>query len=219
MIRDLYPEAEVGHVNLERMGGQLEPYRQVMPVQSGELNEPGKDAPGSNYLIPHTLSSRYPFKKANDECQSLLEKWVEPLVALSALRGFPVQKAFVDLAYKYLLQNHPHDSICGCSIDQVHQDMQYRFDQAKEISLQVIKTILSRESAKPDTESSGGARMLTLRNPLPFPRRSVVTVDIDFEPNYPAKYQEPPPLPYTNTFTFALPLCYNFSCILFFLRP
>ncbi|TMV47097.1 hypothetical protein FE783_22900 [Paenibacillus mesophilus] len=201
MIRDLYPEADVRHVNLERMGEQLEPYRQEMPVITGELNEPGKDAPGSNYLITHTLSSRYPLKKANDECQVLLEKWVEPLAALSALRGFPVQKAFVDLAYKYLLQNHPHDSICGCSIDQVHRDMQYRFDQAKEISLQVIKTILSKESAKPDTESSGGARMLTLWNPLPFPRRSVVTVDIDFEPNYPTQYQEPFGYELINSFT------------------
>lgn len=200
MIRSLYPEAEVRHVNLERMGEQLEECRHEMPVKAGELNEPGI-TPGSNYLITHTLSSRYPLKKANDECQALLEKWVEPLAALSTLRGFHVQKAYIDLAYKYLLQNHPHDSICGCSIDQVHRDMQYRFHQAKEISLQVIQNILSRESAKPDMESNGGARMLTLWNPLPFPRRSVVTVDIDFEPNYPAQYQEPFGYEKINSFT------------------
>lgn len=200
MIRELYPESEVRHVNLERMGEQLEPYRQEMPVRTGELNEPGK-APGSNYLITHTLSSRYPLKQANDKCQALLEKWVEPLAALSALRGFPVQKAFVDLAYKYLLQNHPHDSICGCSIDQVHRDMEYRFDQAREISLQVVKSILSRETAASGTEHTGGERMLTLWNPLPFPRRGVVTVDIDFEPKYPAQYQEPFGYEVKNSFT------------------
>ena len=28
-----------------------------------------------------------------------------------------------DLAWQHLLQNHPHDSICGCSIDKVHADL------------------------------------------------------------------------------------------------
>jgi alpha-mannosidase/mannosylglycerate hydrolase len=32
-----------------------------------------------------------------------------------------------------LLQNHAHDSICGCGIDAVHQDMTYRFAQCRQI--------------------------------------------------------------------------------------
>lgn len=31
------------------------------------------------------------------------------------------------------MENQPHDSICGCSVDQVHRDMLYRFDQVFEI--------------------------------------------------------------------------------------
>ncbi|MBI3961908.1 MAG: hypothetical protein HY335_04070 [Deinococcus sp.] len=37
-------------------------------------------------------------------------------------------------AWRYLLQNHPHDSICGCSIDQVHREMLPRLDQAEQIA-------------------------------------------------------------------------------------
>ena len=32
------------------------------------------------------------------------------------------------------MENHPHDSICGCSIDQVHDEMKPRFDQADQIA-------------------------------------------------------------------------------------
>jgi alpha-mannosidase len=200
MIRELYPESEVKHSSLEQMGKQLEGYAEQMPVKRGELNEPGKQ-PGSNYLITHTLSSRYPLKKANDECQALLEKWVEPMVALSELRGYSVKKSYVDLAYKYLMQNHPHDSICGCSIDQVHKDMEYRFDQVKEISKYVISNILDKETLRNDEAGSGHISVLTLWNPLPFSRRGTVTVDIDFDQQYPAHYQEPFGYEEKNSFT------------------
>ncbi|GBG11035.1 hypothetical protein PAT3040_05814 [Paenibacillus agaridevorans] len=192
IIQELFPEADVKHVNLEEMGQQLEAYRDVMPVRSGELYEPGKN-PGSNYVIPHTLSSRYPLKQANDICQALLEKWVEPLVAIATLRGFHTSQSYVDMAYQYLLLNHPHDSICGCSIDAVHEDMKYRYNQSKEISLQVVGSILDKELERfGNTDGgSGGNLVLLLRNPLVFPQRLVVTVDIDFEPQYPCQFQEP----------------------------
>ena len=28
----------------------------------------------------------------------------------------------------------PHDSVCGCSVDEVHRDMLYRYDQVFEIA-------------------------------------------------------------------------------------
>ncbi|MGM3268093.1 hypothetical protein ACS2UZ_27295, partial [Bacillus cereus group sp. BC255] len=31
------------------------------------------------------------------------------------------------------MQNHPHDSICGCSVDEVHREMMPRFEKANEI--------------------------------------------------------------------------------------
>jgi alpha-mannosidase len=31
------------------------------------------------------------------------------------------------------MQNHPHDSICGCSVDEVHREMMTRFEKANEV--------------------------------------------------------------------------------------
>lgn len=192
IVQELFPEADVKHVNLEQMGRQLEAYRDQMPVTTGELYDPGKN-PGSNYVIPHTLSSRYPLKQANDQCQALLEKWVEPLAAIAHLQGRGVSRSYVDLAYRFLLLNHPHDSICGCSIDAVHEDMKYRFHQSEEIALQVLGSIQNKELER--FGGSGGGTgdnlLLCLRNPLAFPQRRVVTVDIDFPQQYPQQFQEP----------------------------
>ena len=191
MIKELFPNANVQNVNLENMGKELESYRQLMPVKTGEINETAKSKASYIHLITHTLSSRYPIKKANDECQVLLEKWVEPLTAIAELRGLATQRSYIDLAYKYLLQNHPHDSICGCSIDQVHKDMEYRFRQCREISNQLIEEVLHFECNLHTVQKDSQTRVLLLWNPLPFSRKEVLTLDIDFNTGYQTKYEEP----------------------------
>ena len=45
--------------------------------------------------------------------------------------GLPYPQGYLDVAWRWLIQNHPHDSICGCSIDAVHEDMFYRFHQTR----------------------------------------------------------------------------------------
>jgi hypothetical protein len=49
----------------------------------------------------------------------------------------------LDKAWKILLQCHPHDSICGCSIDQVHEEMTTRFDQVEQIGEEVVRQSLT----------------------------------------------------------------------------
>ncbi|REE67958.1 alpha-mannosidase/mannosylglycerate hydrolase [Paenibacillus taihuensis] len=191
LLKELYPEADVKHVDLLEMAKQLEGHRAELPVRTGEIYEPAKENGPYVYVITHTLSSRYPLKKANDQNQTLLEKWVDPLVAVAAVRGYSLQKSYVDLAYQYLIQNHPHDSICGCSIDQVHKDMEYRFSQTEMIGGQLIADIMNHERSRFETAKDGADRLLTVWNPLPFARAEVITVDIDFPTAYPARYQEP----------------------------
>jgi alpha-mannosidase len=47
---------------------------------------------------------------------------------------------FLDHAWRLLLQNQPHDSICGCSVDAVHEENMIRFARAE----QVARAILDR---------------------------------------------------------------------------
>lgn len=201
ILEELYPEANIHHVDLLEAGKMLENYRGKMNVMKGELNITTKAENSTMPLITNTLSSYYPLKKANDECQNELEKVIEPLLAFSSIAGRPMERNYVRHAYKYLVQNHPHDSICGCSIDQVHKDMEYRYDQVKGICYE-LKNDYVKAVARPfldpaDKETDG---VLTLFNPLPFDRDEVVTVDLNMKEGFPTQYAEPFGYEFINSF-------------------
>jgi mannosylglycerate hydrolase len=89
-------------------------------------------------LLAAVLSSRMWIKQQNTATEHLLERWVEPLTAWAERLGARYPAGLVRLAWKYLLQNHPHDSICGCSLDQVHIENRVRFAQSQQIGESVL---------------------------------------------------------------------------------
>jgi len=95
-------------------------------------------------------SARAWIKKEDQAVSSLLEREAEPLSALSCWLGHPWPEAALDLAWKQLLQNQPHDSICGCSIDAVHEDMRYRFAQARGLGENIARQAASEVAARVD---------------------------------------------------------------------
>lgn len=103
------------------------------PKHTGELRQPD-----GAYVLPGVWSSRYPLKWENAQCEHLLEREIEPLLVFQQLAGaaqtlWPV----LNQAWKTLLLNHPHDSICGCSIDEVHQDMFPRFRWVRQMAAEL----------------------------------------------------------------------------------
>ncbi len=195
ILRDLYPDAEICHVCIDRVGEAVDEYIDVLPRVYGELADPAKVNAGYVHLITNTLSSRYPIKKANDTLQTRMEKWIAPAYALGLTQA---SLGYLDLADKYLIQNHPHDSICGCSIDQVHRDMMYRFDQTRMIGDEIMKTVNATltgdlsawKTGEYAPAAEGDDRVLRVFNPLPYEREETVTVTVNFPKNY-HKYQEP----------------------------
>ncbi len=113
--------------------------RGTLSVVRGELRASGE---GPRHVIPGVLSSRIYLKQANAACEQRLLQWAEPWAALAWLLGEPHPTGYLREAWKFLLTNHPHDSICGCSIDQVHRDMEYRFDQCRLIAERVAQMSL-----------------------------------------------------------------------------
>jgi mannosylglycerate hydrolase len=99
----------------------------------GELRDASK-----SYLLPGVLSARVPLKVANAACQTLLERYVEPLASMAWWNGASYPTPFVTQAWRSLMLNHPHDSICGCSIDQVHREMWPRFAAVEQIGEEVL---------------------------------------------------------------------------------
>ena len=78
----------------------------------------------------------------------------EPLSAMLAAAHLPLGLHYLDTAWKYLLQNHPHDSICGCSCDDVARDMERRFAWARDIMQQYQQEAMRRLAAQTDTQQT-----------------------------------------------------------------
>ncbi|MEB3298588.1 MAG: hypothetical protein VKO21_03790 [Candidatus Sericytochromatia bacterium] len=122
------------------------PDKGTLPVVHGELRHQGRA-----YLLPDVASTRTYLKQANAALEDQWERTVEPLMVLAARGGRPVAPGFWAEGWELVLKNHPHDSICGCSIDAVHREMAARTSQAenlgKEITARVLRTFAPREVA------------------------------------------------------------------------
>lgn len=93
----------------------------VLTKHYGELRQ-GNDME----LLKGTLSSRHYLKVLNVEAQCFLENRLEPLYAILEANGMEniYPKDQIRYLWRMLIKNHPHDSICGCSRDEVHKHME-----------------------------------------------------------------------------------------------
>lgn len=198
-IKELYPDVNVHHCDLTEANEKINSFKDMYPVFKGELNKTAENSSGFLRLITNTLSSYYTHKKANDECQYLLEKWLEPMMAFSALYGDRTRRSYIDLAYDYLLKNHPHDSICGCSIDQVHKDMIYRFDQVKEIDEALTEKFLYKFGPE---QGESSEYVLRIYNPLSYRRKECVKAEVVLGRDFTHKFSET--FDYEEIFSFRI---------------
>ncbi|HEV8535625.1 MAG TPA: phosphatase PAP2 family protein [Candidatus Limnocylindria bacterium] len=151
--------------NIDARIASLEEYSTAMPplehLVSGEIVR-GRYRP----ILRGVNSTRTWIKQENVACERLLVEICEPLDALTGGRF----RDDLRTLWRTLLQNHPHDSICGCSIDAVHDmDMAPRFAFVRERGAALAKGLL-RELA-----GWGDAPMIW--DPLPWARDAVVEVD------------------------------------------
>lgn len=132
-------------------------------------------------LLTGVYSARMYLKQANHNCETLLERYVEPLEVLARLAGKADDtQAVIDYAWRELMKNHPHDDICGCSVDSVHQDMMNRFARVEQIATTLSQENLRRVAHRMDHSSRPGIAHV-LFNPSGFPRRGPQNFKIYFE--------------------------------------
>ncbi|MCX7669174.1 MAG: glycoside hydrolase family 38, partial [Anaerolineae bacterium] len=181
---------ELVHSSLDAYLSEMVPLAaQISTTVEGELREPGLHpvTADAQWLIPGVGSSRVWIKQANAVCQSLLCQWAEPFSALARLAGAdPMDvQGFLNVAWKWLLMNHPHDSICGCSIDAVHEDMKYRFAQTQQIgewlTFQALRGIAASVTGEVDEQEV----RVTVFNPLAVPFEGVADLRLDIPPSWP----------------------------------
>lgn len=89
-----------------------------------------------------TLSSRMDNKLWNTRACRFIENLAEPLDAIAGRFGKASAACHLRKAWELICQNHAHDSICGCSQDRVHDEVNSRFLKAAEIGTDVADSAL-----------------------------------------------------------------------------
>lgn len=176
---DIQPYIKNGGIDSEGMKViQSNPEKFIASVMSE--NPELKTLSGALYsgrfisVFPGVMSSRMYLKLQNDEQQKYLEKMVEPLSALIWSLGGEYENTQIREAWKTLLKNHPHDSICGVSIDDVHTDMENRSRVVNQLSISLVEQKLKELSGLIDTSKCTNDEVKLVFNPSAYPRSEVV---------------------------------------------
>jgi alpha-mannosidase len=178
---ELYPDVEFIHSNfLHYMECLKKSLPENLSTIRGELRS---QRTNGWWTLVNTASARVYIKQANHHSQTLLEKVAEPLAAFAGLLGRPYPHHLFNYGWKTLMQNHPHDSICGCSVDEVHREMMTRFAKsdaiAEEIAQESMNVIGTRIHTKPICWQEGGAVPFVVFNTSGWERTGVVKVVLD----------------------------------------
>jgi len=116
-------------------------------------------------VLPGCRSSRMNIKIKFRKLEFLLQS-VEALNTFVSLKGGKSEEEKLEKAWKLLLMNAFHDTICGCGIDEIYKEAEERFREAEEIALEVLNSSLSF--------FSGNNEKFLLFNPLPWKRREII---------------------------------------------
>ncbi|MBN1557085.1 MAG: hypothetical protein JW951_02940 [Lentisphaerae bacterium] len=150
-------------------------------VVRGEMRYTNRSAPRNcGHLLPDIISCRAKLKQENRRNELALLRGAEPVAAMQWMLGQEVPRILLDAAWRGLLANHSHDSIGGCCIDGVIDEVLHRGRQSRYIGEGIVRHGLPAVAARID---SGGAAsdaiLLTVFNLLPYARSQVVRCEVD----------------------------------------
>lgn len=130
---------------IEFVMGSAEDYIREMQKRTPPMCEYDMELVGAryHYILFGALSTRSYLKRQNFAGEALLEKYAEPLIALSSAYGYQNNPLLMDEAWRMLLINSAHDSIHGSSVDEVHVEMEARYAAARQIAAGMIHDAMS----------------------------------------------------------------------------
>jgi hypothetical protein len=105
-------------------------YVRARPARSATWRGELHSAAGS-FVLKGTLSVRFPLKLRQAALEQRLERYLEPAWTLSE-RPWPERE--LGYAWRQLILNSAHDTVCGCSIDQVHKEQEDRLSRAEDLA-------------------------------------------------------------------------------------
>jgi mannosylglycerate hydrolase len=159
-VRDLPSEAQVGTLAeyLADVGAD------GLATWRGEM----RSAARAN-LLPGVVSARIDLKAACSRSERWLGRYAEPL---QTLYGDDDAEPFLREAWKRMFQNAAHDSICGCSADEVSAQVLVRYAEAEQIARELTQRAVHRIAA----QVPHGATAVV--NPSPRERTDLLELEV-----------------------------------------
>lgn len=169
---------------LEEFARRVLDEKPSLPSYEGEIR-------GARYqrAFQGVYSSCMPLKRLNALAHDVLERYAEPLAAISASIAGSDYSGFIAVAWRELLKNQAHDSAWAASWNQVMKEMETRFDvavqNAEEARNWALLDITSRILVQ---RVSGSQVEIALFNPLEYARvepvEIVIPANFDLEGGY-----------------------------------
>jgi mannosylglycerate hydrolase len=160
LVRDLPSDARVGTLAEYLTGARAD----GLEVWRGEM----RSAARAN-LLPGVVSARIDLKAACSRAERWLERYAEPL---QTLYGEDEPEPFLREAWMRMFQNAAHDSICGCSADEVSAQVLVRYAEAEQIARELAQRAVGRIAE----QVPHGA--FAVINPSPRARTDVVELEL-----------------------------------------
>ena len=120
-------------------------------------------------LLPGVVSARIDLKAACARAERWLERYAEPLQALYG-RDWP--EPFLAQAWTRIFQNSAHDSICGCSADEVSAQVLVRYAEAEQIGRELAQRAVARIASEVPRMA------FAVVNPSPRERSDLVELEV-----------------------------------------
>ncbi|MDF2771553.1 MAG: glycoside hydrolase family 38 [Geminicoccaceae bacterium] len=150
-----------------------------LPTVQGEL----RYSYGYTCSLQGTLATRARQKRRNATVERLLVRDTEPWAALAArARGTP-RRHLTSAAWLSVLLSHPHDTLCGCSIDEVARAMDARLDdaftQASGIRDDAVLDLIGHDVVDARTRKADWRSLMLVRNRAPRTRGGIAELEIE----------------------------------------
>lgn len=182
VANELYPDIEFVHSDFNTYIKEL---KSKLPDNlntiTGELTSQETDGWTT---LANTASSRIYLKQENVKASKMLEEVAEPLAVFASELGLEYPKDQLDYAWKTLMQNHPHDSICGCSVDEVHQEMMTRFSKSEGVAEYVANRSISKLEQSIDTKQLGedaNSKPFIIFNTGSSPKSGLTEIEVAYD--------------------------------------
>ncbi len=162
----------------ERLKTEIAEKKTELKTYTGEFRDLG-----ASNVLTGTLSSRVYLKQMNTRAQADIEGRFEPsysLLDILGIKDYPLD--FSRYLWKTLIHNHPHDSICGCSVDAVHRHMTDRFERIFE-NLGELDLRADEELLKHTDRTGTGQNdiFIMCSNNSLYPYNGIIEATVDIE--------------------------------------